>query len=276
MKSMNSYAYLDILFEGRNKEYGAYPIRKTYQQRMLLSGLIATLLCLLLVAIWQYQPRNERVKVEEIITSPVALADIPINQDIILPPPPPKPPVAPPVKKQIKHTVIDIVPNDQLLIEDLPQLIDDIGDAAIGAISLDGSDADNAIDPNLNAYSHGTGSGSVIKSTTTTTSAPDIYRVVEIMPEFPGGERALIRYLQNNVIYPTEARRSQIQGVAQVEFVVQADGSVTNVKITRDPGGGTGEEAKRVVEKMPKWKPGKQNNKAVPVYFSIPVNFTLH
>lgn len=103
----------------------------------------------------------------------------------------------------------------------------------------------------------------------------EIFTVVESMPEFPGGPAKMMEYIAKNIKYPAMARESGIQGRVFVNFVVESDGSVSNVKVLRGIGGGCDEEAVRVVEAMPKWTPGRQRGKAVRVSFNLPVRFTL-
>jgi len=103
----------------------------------------------------------------------------------------------------------------------------------------------------------------------------EIFTIVEEMPEFPGGMQKLADYLAKNIKYPQMARESGIQGRVFVNFVVEPDGSVSNVNVMRSLGGGCDEEAMRVVKSMPKWKPGKQRGKAVRVSYILPVNFKL-
>lgn len=103
----------------------------------------------------------------------------------------------------------------------------------------------------------------------------EIFQIVEEMPSFPGGEQKLMEYVGKNVKYPQIARESGIKGRVFVSFVVEPDGSVSNVKVLRGIGGGCDEEAMRVVKSMPKWKPGKQRGKAVRVSYMLPVNFQL-
>jgi protein TonB len=102
-----------------------------------------------------------------------------------------------------------------------------------------------------------------------------IFMVVESMPEFPGGEPALYKYLAENIKYPQMAKESGIQGRVFVTFVVERDGSVTDVRVLRGIGGGCDEEAIRVVQSMPRWTPGKQRGKSVRVQYNLPVKFTL-
>ena len=102
-----------------------------------------------------------------------------------------------------------------------------------------------------------------------------IYQIVEDMPKFPGGEKALMDYVSNNVKYPEEAKNKNIAGRVFVSFVVEKDGSVSNVKVLRSIGGGCDEEAVRVIKSMPKWKPGMQKGKPVRVNFQMPFVFKL-
>ena len=103
----------------------------------------------------------------------------------------------------------------------------------------------------------------------------EVFTIVEEMPEYPGGLQKLQEYLGKNIKYPQMARESGIQGRVFVNFVVEPDGSVSNVNVMRSLGGGCDEEAMRVVKSMPKWKPGKQRGKAVRVSYILPVNFKL-
>lgn len=103
----------------------------------------------------------------------------------------------------------------------------------------------------------------------------EVFLVVEEDPEFPGGIEALSHFIADNIKYPQLAKENNITGRVYVTFVVEKDGSVGQVKILRDIGGGCGAEAVRVVKSMPKWKPGKQRGKSVRTQFNLPVNFDL-
>jgi TonB family protein len=108
-----------------------------------------------------------------------------------------------------------------------------------------------------------------------TTQEEDIFTVVEKMPSYPGGDEARIKFLKDNMKYPQEARQKGISGRVFVSFVVEKDGSVTNVKVLRGIGGGCDEEAIRVVSLMPAWNPGLQEGKPVRVQFNLPIVFSL-
>lgn len=102
-----------------------------------------------------------------------------------------------------------------------------------------------------------------------------IFFVVEEQAEFPGGMEAMYAYIQKNLIYPEKAKEKGIEGRVFVQFVIEKDGSISNVKILRGIGGGCDEAAKEMVEKMPKWKPGTQKGKPVRCQFNLPINFEL-
>jgi TonB family protein len=102
-----------------------------------------------------------------------------------------------------------------------------------------------------------------------------VYQMVEEMPQFPGGENALMEYVSKNVVYPEEAKEKEIQGRVFISFVVEKDGSIGEVKVLRGIGGGCDEEAARVIKGMPKWEPGMQKGKPVRVNYMMPINFKL-
>lgn len=109
------------------------------------------------------------------------------------------------------------------------------------------------------------------------TIVPDdsIYNQVEVMAEYPGGFEKMAEFLGKNIVYPEEAKEKNIQGTVLVSFVVEKNGKITDAKVVRSIGGGCDEEALRVVNAMPKWKPGMQNGKKVRVQFALPIKFKL-
>ena len=102
-----------------------------------------------------------------------------------------------------------------------------------------------------------------------------VYDVVEQMPEFPGGMPALIAFLQNNVKYPADAEKQKVEGKVMVSFVVETDGSISDVKVMKKVFPSLDAEAIRVVKAMPHWTPGKQKGKVVRVHFSLPIAYRL-
>ena len=108
-----------------------------------------------------------------------------------------------------------------------------------------------------------------------TSEEDTVYQIVEEMPQFPGGENALMEYVSKNVVYPEEAKEKEIQGRVFISFVVEKDGSIGEVKVLRGIGGGCDEESVRVISDMPRWKPGKQKGEFVRVSYQIPIMFKL-
>ena len=104
---------------------------------------------------------------------------------------------------------------------------------------------------------------------------PGVYSVVEQMPEFPGGDKGFHQFIADNVKYPIEAKEKGIRGIVYVNFIVEPDGSVFDIRVLRGIGGGCDEESVRVVKSMPKFKPGMQNGEAVRVSYTVPVIFRL-
>ncbi|MCR4812224.1 MAG: energy transducer TonB [Bacteroidales bacterium] len=103
----------------------------------------------------------------------------------------------------------------------------------------------------------------------------DVYIVFDVGPEFPGGDDAMFAFLQENIRYPEEARENGIEGSVFVKFIVERDGSISNPELLRDIGDGCGEEALRLVAKMPKWKPGTERDTVVRCQYFIRVEFSL-
>ena len=117
---------------------------------------------------------------------------------------------------------------------------------------------------------------SVAQATIVNTNDEQIFKVVEQMPEFPGGTTALMKYLRENIKYPEECAKENIQGKAFVQFVVKKDGSLSDIKIMKSSGNEKlDNESLRVVSSMPKWKPGMQRGEVVNVRFSLPIMFRL-
>jgi protein TonB len=166
---------------------------------------------------------------------------IPITEQKVKPPPPPPP------KKVVQINVVE----DDVEVED---------DLLIDVEADDFTEMDEYIPIEVEEE--------VVEEAT-------IFTVVESMPEFKGGMADLYSYLGNNIKYPVMAKESGIQGKVYVTFVVERDGSITDVKVLRGIGGGCDEEAVRVVAAMPRWKPGKQRGKPVRVQYNLPVRFTL-
>jgi len=163
-----------------------------------------------------------------------------IPQSIQKPPPPPPPPAP--------TTMIEIVDDDEDIEDEL-----ELEDMEI--------DQDTEIEF-IEAYEE-----EVVEE--------EIFTIVEDMPSFPGGEAKLFEYLGKNIKYPQIAKEAGISGIVYINFVVDTQGNITDVKVLRGIGGGCDEEAVRVVKNMPKWTPGKQRGKPVKVSYNLPIRFSL-
>lgn len=271
-------SFNDIVFEGRNKAYGAYVLRNLYNKHVTRALLIATAFFALLVSI----PTIARLlKPEEVIVEPEknlkvveVMAAPPLDPATPPPPPPPPPPPQappppPPVVSTIKFTP-PVVKRDEEVrkVEEIPDQ-EKLATTAISTETVKGT-TDVPPPPDLNGIEGGTGKEPVKEVIDT-----KVYNYVEQMPEPPGGMGALLQYIGKNIKYPAMALRNQVEGKVFVNFVVGPDGSISDVKVQKGIGAGCDEEAARVIKGLPKWTPGKQNGRAVSVSFTVPVTFAI-
>jgi len=262
-------AWLDQVFTFRNKTYGAYQLRKAYASRALMATGIAVLsllfflfLPMLINAIGGIIPKDKVIADVNILKPP------PPVDATKPPPPPPKTPPPPPVKTTIKFTPPVIKKDEEVKKEDIPPPVEDTKKVDIGAKTVKGDDnakVEIPEDPN--------------KGQEVGEDPNKIFVSVEQNASYPGGEDALSRdlsaYLSGH--YPPVAKENNIQGKIFVNFVVEKDGSISNVKVLRgqELGGGLAEAAVAAVKRLKRFTPGRQNGNAVRVYFNLPVNFTL-
>ena len=266
--------WTEMVFEGRNKEYGAYRLRKNAGKRNLYS-LITIFIAAL--AIWGgislvkfVESRTKSVaqtSVAEIsaLNQPKKKAEVKQQKKVKLEQPEK---VVERVKSSVKFTAPVIKNDDEVKPEDELKTQDELMNTktAIGALDVKGNDD---------------ASGEVLKlkeAVAQPEPKPEVekvFDVVEQMPSFPGGPSALMEWLSNNVKYPVVAQENGVQGRVVVSFVVERDGSITDVKVVRGVDPSLDREASRVVRAMPRWIPGKQNGSAVRVKYNVPVAFRL-
>lgn len=247
----------EIVFRNRNKEYGAYEMRKKYNRFMTRSLIIScTILVLSVLIPFLIFKQTYSANEEKTVTAEMTNMDKPKEDNA--PPPPPPPPEA--TVEQKAKFVAPVVVTDTTETTDINQ--DDLNQTTVNTnvntddeIVVDDSDKDKVIEE-------------VVET--------PIFTVVEEMPSFPGGDEARIKFLTENIKYPQMAKESGIQGTVYVTFVVDEKGRVTDVRVLRGIGGGCDEEAIRVVKLMPSWNAGKQSGKAVRVQFNMPIKFTLN
>lgn len=247
--------WLEIVFEGRNKIYGAYELRKTNSKTSLRALVIGSLLFALAVSaplIISLIPdsSDEDLTLDTKITT-VKLPPKEKPKENLPPPPPP-----PPKVDQVKFVKPVVAKADEVTEE--PPKIEEIKDKKLGAETIKGDpDAELTVEP------VGNGPADVVEDTNIYSSAG-----IEVKPDFPGGIEKFYKYVGNNYRAPEE---EGLKGKVYVTFVVEKDGSLTDIKVIRDIGYGTGQEAIRVLKKCPKWNPGEQNGKKVRVLYSLPI-----
>ena len=260
--------WCDLVFESRNQSYGGYILRKLSNRRHMIALIIAVVVFVIGVSmpsiIKQITPA-----VKEKDVSVRTMADIKLDKpkekvdELIKELPPP-----PVLKNVIKFTAPVIKPDEEVAEEEEPKMQQEVVEskAAIGTINYDkGTDDPTADMPDVMP--------SEDQQIVEETMEPLL--VVEQMPDFPGGEGELYKYLQEHIKFPPLARESGITGTVYIRFIVDKNGKISNVSLLRGIGGGCDEEAIRVIKGMPDWKPGRQNGLAVPVYFTSPVKFIL-
>lgn len=249
--------WIEIVFEGRNKLYGAYELRKSNRKTSLRALVIGSVLFSLAVSaplIASFLPDKGDEMDTDIKITAVKLPPKKKVEDVKdLPPPPPPPPKV----DQVKF-VKPVVAKAEEVTEEPPK-IEDIKDKKVGAETIKGDpDAELSVEP------VGNGPAEVIEEDTSVHSLAGI----EQKPEFPGGIEKFYAFVGKNYQAPEE---EGLKGKVYVTFVVEKDGSLTDIKVIRDIGYGTGKEAIRVLNKCPKWLPGEQNGKKVRVLYSLPI-----
>ncbi|MEO5979566.1 MAG: energy transducer TonB [Chryseolinea sp.] len=252
----------DIIFEDRNKDYGAYFLRKTYSKHVVLGWVITILVAGLLFAspyIIELIKGAQAKETTEVRT--IKYTDLAPPPPIQNTPPPPQVNIPPPVKTIIKFLPPKVTDKEIVEEEEMPT-IEEIKQNDVGAEDV-------------------VGTGEVVFDEPVAEVAKEsndddmIFTVVEQQAEFPGGMEALVKFLQKNVKYPAIARRMNVEGSVFVSFVVDRAGAISDIAIVKGISAECDKEAARVVGLMPPWKPGKQNGKAVKSRFVLPVKFKL-
>jgi periplasmic protein TonB len=243
----------DIAFEGRNKEYGAYFLRKKYSRYLFVSGVIAIFLFLVLISIpflMDYFEKpllyDEMMPVMEFYSlNPPSDDDLSAMAKAIQTPPEVEkvPEVVDTIKPEEEKKVLEVKPETEVRDEKTDSLPGSGGGEDKKGIGI-GDDT-------------------------------GIYTTIDVYPRFPGGDQARFYFLRTNIRYPDDAVKAGIQGIVMVVFVIESNGAVSNVEIAKRIGGGCDEEAIRVVKTMPRWEPGKRSGRAVRVLVRMPIVFKI-
>jgi len=263
---LTSLEWCNLIFIGKNKKYGAYKMRLDSPKRHNIAMLIVLVVALVGFSI----PRlieMTKPEVKEVMTEVTTLSQLDepeVKQEEFkkvepLAPPPPA------LKSSIKFTAPVIKKDEDVHEDDEIKSQEQLTSTkmAISIADVKGNDEEHGKDI------------ADLKQVVTQAEEEKPYEMVEQMPSFPGGTQELLQYIAKNLKYPTIAQENGVQGRVICQFVVAKDGSVQNVRVVRSLDPYCDKEAIRVIQSLPKWIPGKQNGKTVPVYYTLPIVFKL-
>ncbi len=266
--NLTSSAWTDIIFEGKNKEYGAYKLRQTSEKRHFVAiGVMIVIVIFVMFIPYLYDAVKSGLATDNVSEvselSNLKMEDEVKEQDKIkeetAPPPPP-------LKSTIKFTPPEIT-DEPIKKEDKMKSQEELNETKTQVSVADVKGTDD---------SHGVDIADLKENKVVVQEEVEKpFQAVEQMPQFPGGEKELMTYLAKNIKYPTIAAENGIQGRVTLRFVVSKTGDITDVSVLKGLDPSCDKEAIRVVKSMPKWIPGRQNGKNVPVYYTLPVKFTL-
>jgi protein TonB len=266
--------WVDLVFESKNQSYGAYQLRKETGKRNVYSILMMLAIGVAIALIVAIKGVVENAMKQDVaIETDVELSKLAQKKEAKVERKEPvkvelEQKVVEKVKSSVKFTAPEIKKDDEVKPEDEIKSQDDLAktNTAIGTFDVKGNDEE---------------AGEVLKAKEVIADEKPkeeetkVFDVVEQMPEFPGGQAALLKWISDNIKYPAIAEENGIQGRVVCTFVVERDGSVTDVQVARSIDPSLDKEAVRVLKKMPKWIPGKQNGSAVRVKYTVPVTFRL-
>ena len=264
---LTSQEWCDLIFEGRNKEYGAYKMRARAARRLNFS----VVLVIVIAAVGFSIPRlitmvtPEKKEVMTEVTTLSQLEEPEVKQEEVQKVQPVAPP-PPALKSSIKFTAPVIKKDEEVADEDQMKSQEELTESkvTISIADVQGTDEEGGV--------------LVEDLKQVVTEAPveeEVFDMVEQAPQFPGGPAELMAWLGKNIRYPVIAQENGIQGRVICQFVVGSDGSVRDIKVMRGVDPSLDKEAIRVIQSMPKWIPGRQNGKAVSVRYTLPVTFKL-
>ncbi len=275
--NLTSEKWIELIFEGKNKDYGAYTLRKNSPKRHSYAFIIVLLMVLLsVVSFVAYNKIKEVIEERrESMTEVTQLSnieldapeeEIPEEQQV-------KQYEAPPpveLKKTIQFTVPEIKKDEEVPEEQEMKSQDELTetDTQISIADVEGTDEDTGIDIADLEKNQVIVEEEKVEET--------VFDIVESPPSFPGGEKAMYKFIGDNLVYPPIAEENQISGKVTCQFIVAEDGSIKNVQVLRGRDRSLDAEAVRVIKSMPKWIPGKQAGKAVKVRFILPITFQLN
>jgi len=269
---LNSGEWCDVVFEGKNKQYGAYRLRQSSSKRHIAAFLVIVLFAGIISALPGLVSAVKSLTQTDIgpMDEAYEMTNIPVEEKIpeeniikqeTAPPPPP-------LKTTVKFVPPTIAKDDEVQEQEMASQ-SEIQETKIqiSVASVQGTDDKHGVDiAELREHKQ-------IVQEKPVEEKP--FYTVEQMPSFPGGESEMNKFIADNLKYPVVAQESGIQGRVTIRFVVTKTGEISDVTVVRGIDPSCDKEAMRVVKSMPKWIPGKQNGLNVPVYFTLPIVFKL-
>jgi protein TonB len=249
-------AFDDIVFEQRNKEYGAYAIRKKYNRTVIVAMIIGIIILgtAIITPYLNAKALENRAKRAERQVE-IKMENLDQPTETVAPPPPPPPPPSDVVQQQ-KYIPPEVV--DSIKPEEMVQLMT----ADEAQVEVQNEEVVEVV-------------AQVKEEVQEEEAEPEPFVVVEEMPMFPGGDAELLKYIGEHTVYPEVAKENNIQGRVIIRFCVTAKGGVSQVSVLKGVDPELDKEAIRVVNTLPAFKPGKQGGKPVPVWYMVPITFTL-
>lgn len=255
-EKIDAPSFVDIVFEKRNKEYGAYRLRKKYNRNLLLGMIIGTIILVTAIIapfINAKALENKAKRAERQVEIQMENLDQP--EENFEPPPPPPPPPAETVQ-EVRYVAPVVV--DSIKPEEVNQQLMSIDEAQIEVQNEEVTIVEE------------------VEEEVQEEEAPaEVFVVVEEMPAYPGGDTELMKFIYDNIQYPEIAKENNIQGRVIIRFCVTYKGGVDQVTVLKGVDPALDNEAVRVIKMLPTWRPGKQGGKAVNVWYSVPVTFQL-
>lgn len=277
---LSSKEWRDIVFEGKNKEFGAYEMRCGYVKRhnramiivIIALAIILTFLILYMKGVFATPEEAETVATVDVELTNMDVEDVQEEEDVMeqidIPEPEPEiQQIEEDVKQQLltEAVIVDVVDEDKKM-QDQEKIKEDDSKISIKNVAEGAEDFTSQDQMKKDV---------IVVEEPVKVEPEKIFDAVEQMPTFPGGDAALYKFIGDNIVYPAQAAEEGVSGRVTIRFVVERDGTVSQVTVARGKHPALDKEAKRVVSKLPKFIPGKQNGQTVRVFYTLPINFKL-
>jgi periplasmic protein TonB len=262
MESVLKESFNELVFENRNKNFGAYSLRQLYSKNVLVAlggSILAFSMALASPVIYNNYFKGEQGVIEEelVVAQVMDIKDVPKPKDI-------PPPVEVPQIASVKFPPLEIKPDEQVMKEEKVASVEELKESTPGSETVEGEKGLVALEEAVKEQEE------EVKP-----QEEEVAIWVDQEAEFPGGQEQLVSYIQSNLHYTAEAKANNIQGVVVLEFIVNKDGSLSDFKVLKSLGHGLDEEAMRIVKSMPKWKPGSLNGEPKKIKKKMKFPFSL-